>query len=83
MASEVGDGFGSVDFWHTNIADDDIEEKPVFARVNDFNRFLTVLRFENFIAGLLQRHLHDFANIRLVVYYVHPSLAGFSSDKKS
>jgi hypothetical protein len=83
VASEVSDGVGSIDFWHTNVADDDVEKEPVLTVIDHFDRLLTVFRFKDFIPGFLQRHLDDFTDIGFVVYHKHPSFAGFSSDKES
>src|SRR6185295_8977878 len=82
IRSKVRDGFSSIDLRHTDVADHDVEEKPVFTGIDHLDRLLAVFRFKDFISSLLKRHLHDFANIGLVIYHKNSSLAGLS-DKGS
>src|SRR5687767_8628087 len=54
VGPEVGDGFHAIDLWHPNIANQDVQQQPVLARVDGLDGPFTILGFEDIIAGFLE-----------------------------
>jgi|GEM_PF-3950722 len=67
LGAEVGNRFSSIDFGHMDVARDCVTHEWVITSPDSFDRLLTILCFDHFVACFFERQVNDLSDIVLII----------------